>query len=166
VAEVYSSQCGEPVPGDANFCPSCGAHLAAASGARPEDTTAAIEVGALDPQHDVGALPDVEPGTGMLVVVRGPNAGARFLLDRETTTVGRHPDSQIFLDDVTVSRRHAEFVRSERGITVRDLGSLNGSYVNGERVDERSLGTGDEVQIGRFKLLYVGDGGEGPGSAT
>jgi hypothetical protein len=156
---VYCSQCGESVPEDANFCPSCGAHLAAGGPGRQEDTTAAIEVGALDPQHDVGALPDVEPGTGMLVVVRGPNAGARFLLDRDTTTVGRHPDSEIFLDDVTVSRRHAEFVRSESGATVRDLGSLNGSYVNGERVDERALGTGDEVQIGRFKLLYVGDGG-------
>jgi hypothetical protein len=160
---VYCNQCGEQVPEDANFCPACGAHLTAASG-RQEDTTAAIEVGALDPRHDVGSLPDVEPGTGMLVVVRGPNAGARFLLDRDTTTVGRHPDSEIFLDDVTVSRRHAEFVRSEQGSKVRDLGSLNGSYVNGERVEERILGTGDEVQIGRFKLLYVGDGGGEAGS--
>jgi hypothetical protein len=156
---VYCSQCGESIPEDANFCPACGAHLVASG--RQEDTTAAIEVGALDPHHDVGHLPDVEPGTGMLVVVRGPNAGARFLLDRDTVTVGRHPDSEIFLDDVTVSRRHAEFVRTESGAAVRDLGSLNGSYVNGERVDERALGTGDEVQIGRFKLLYVGDGGGG-----
>jgi hypothetical protein len=155
---VYCSQCGETVPADANFCPACGAHLAAAQSGRAEDTTAAIEVGALDPHHDVGSLPDVEPGTGMLVVVRGPNAGARFLLDRDATTVGRHPDSEIFLDDVTVSRRHAEFLRTDTGVTVRDLGSLNGSYVNGERVEERTLGTGDEVQIGRFKLLYVGDG--------
>jgi hypothetical protein len=156
---VYCSQCGEQVPEDANFCPACGAHLTAASTGRQEDTTAAIEVGALDPHHEVEALPDVEPGTGMLVVVRGPNAGARFLLDRDTTTVGRHPDSEIFLDDVTVSRRHAEFTRTEGGASIRDLGSLNGSYVNGERVEERVLGTGDEVQIGRFKLLYVGDGG-------
>jgi hypothetical protein len=162
---VYCSQCGEPVPDEARFCPSCGSQLVE-GGARPEDTTASIEIGALDPQHEVQALPAVEPGTGMLVVVRGPNAGARFLLDRDTTTVGRHPDSEIFLDDVTVSRRHAEFVRSEDGATVRDLGSLNGSYVNGERVEERMLGTGDEVQIGRFKLLYVGDGGEGTGSGA
>jgi hypothetical protein len=166
-ARVYCSQCGESVPEDANFCPSCGTHLTAGDSGRVEDTTAAIEVGALDPQHDVGHLPDVEPGTGMLVVVRGPNAGARFLLDRDTTTVGRHPDSEIFLDDVTVSRRHAEFLRTDTGATVRDLGSLNGSYVNGERVEERALGTGDEVQIGRFKLLYVGDGGgDQAGSGT
>jgi hypothetical protein len=164
---VYCSQCGEQVPEDANFCPACGAHLTASTTGRQEDTTAAIEVGALDPHHEVGLLPDVEPGTGMLVVVRGPNAGARFLLDRDTTTVGRHPDSEIFLDDVTVSRRHAEFTRTEGGATIRDLGSLNGSYVNGERVEERVLGTGDEVQIGRFKLLYVGDGGgEGTGSGS
>jgi hypothetical protein len=164
---VYCSQCGEQVPEDANFCPACGAHLTASTTGRQEDTTAAIEVGALDPHHDVGLLPDVEPGTGMLVVVRGPNAGARFLLDRDTTTVGRHPDSEIFLDDVTVSRRHAEFTRTEGGATIRDLGSLNCSYVNGERVEERVLGTGDEVQIGRFKLLYVGDGGgEGTGSGA
>ena len=123
-----------------------------------EHTTAAIEIGELDPHHDVGVLPELEPGTGMLVVVRGPNAGSRFLLDRDATTVGRHPDSDIFLDDVTVSRRHAELVRSEEGMRVKDLGSLNGSYVNGERVEERTLATGDELQIGRFKLLYVGDG--------
>ena len=104
----------------------------------------------------------------MLVVVRGPNAGSRFLLDRDTTTVGRHPDSDIFLDDVTVSRRHASLSRVEGGnhIVVKDLGSLNGSYVNGERVDERTLATGDELQIGRFKLLYVGDGGATVGAAT
>lgn len=97
----------------------------------------------------------------MLVVVRGPNAGSRYLLDRELTTIGRHPDSDIFLDDVTVSRRHADIERVDDGQLLRDHGSLNGSYVNGDRVDERRLGTGDEVQIGRFKLLYVGSGAGG-----
>lgn len=159
-------QCGQHVPDDANFCPSCGAPTSQSAGGA-ENTTASIDVGDLDPRHDVGELPQLEPGTGMLVVVRGPNAGSRFLLDRETTTVGRHPDSDIFLDDVTVSRRHAELSRGEGGhkIIVKDLGSLNGSYVNGERVDERTLATGDELQIGRFKLLYVGDGGATVGSA-
>jgi hypothetical protein len=153
-------QCGHEVPADANFCPSCGAPVGLASHGRPSDsTTAAIEIGELDPHHEVGDLPELESGTGMLVVVRGPNAGSRFLLDRDTTQVGRHPDSDIFLDDVTVSRRHAELTHSEDGIRVKDLGSLNGSYVNGDRVEERVLATGDELQIGRFKLLFLGEGG-------
>jgi hypothetical protein len=154
---MFCSQCGHQVPDDANFCPSCGAPVNR-DGAGHEATTASIDIGALDPHHDVEDLPELEPGTGMLVVVRGPNAGSRFLLDRPATTIGRHPDSDIFLDDVTVSRRHAEVVLVDEGVLVKDLGSLNGSYVNGERVDERTLTSGDEVQIGRFKLLFVGDG--------
>jgi pSer/pThr/pTyr-binding forkhead associated (FHA) protein len=153
------SQCSQQIPDDANFCPACGAP---ATTGGSQDTTASIEIGAFDPQHTVADIPEIEPGTGMLVVVRGPNAGSRFLLDRDTTTVGRHPDSDIFLDDVTVSRRHAEVSNTDEGVRVRDLGSLNGSYVNGERVEERMLSTGDEVQIGRFKLLFVGDGGSAP----
>jgi hypothetical protein len=154
---MFCSQCGHQVPDDANFCPSCGAPVTR-DGAGHEDTTASIDVGALDPHHDVEDLPELEPGTGMLVVVRGPNAGSRFLLDRAATSIGRHPDSDIFLDDVTVSRRHAEVALVDEGVMVKDLGSLNGSYVNGQRVDERVLTSGDEVQIGRFKLLFVGDG--------
>jgi pSer/pThr/pTyr-binding forkhead associated (FHA) protein len=102
----------------------------------------------------------------MLVVVRGPNAGSRFLLDRERTSIGRHPDSDIFLDDVTVSRRHAIVSRGERSMLVADNGSLNGTYVNGERVEERELATGDEVQIGRFKVLFIGDPAVALGEST
>jgi pSer/pThr/pTyr-binding forkhead associated (FHA) protein len=91
----------------------------------------------------------------LLVVRRGPNAGARFLLDHDVTTSGRHPDSDIFLDDVTVSRRHAEFHRGGTGFTVRDVGSLNGTYVNRERVESSSLNNGDEVQIGKFRLVFI-----------
>lgn len=149
-------RCGTSLPAAANFCAACGTPVAA-TGQPSEATTASIDAGELDPVHDLPALPTLAAGTGMLVVVRGPNAGSRYLLDRLVTIVGRHPDAEIFLDDVTVSRRHAEFVHDQDGrIAVRDLGSLNGSYVNGERVEERSLATGDEVQIGRFKLLYVG----------
>jgi pSer/pThr/pTyr-binding forkhead associated (FHA) protein len=155
---VYCSHCGQPVGEDARFCSACGAPVEDAV-ASPNDTTAAIELGALDPAHEPDDLPNLAPGTGMLVVVRGPNAGSRFLLDRDATTVGRHPDADIFLDDVTVSRHHAELHRTEDGMHVRDLGSLNGSYVNGERVDERLLSTGEELQIGRFKLLFVGADG-------
>ena len=103
------------------------------------------------PVQGVDALP---PGSALLVVKRGPNAGSRFLLDRDTTSAGRHPDSDIFLDDVTVSRKHAEFVRRGDDFVVRDVGSLNGTYVNRERIDEATLQTGDEVQIGKFRLVF------------
>ena len=91
---------------------------------------------------------------------RGPNAGSRFLLDGDSTTVGRHPSSDIFLDDVTVSRRHAEFLREGTSFSVRDVGSLNGTYVNGQRIDSSPLATGDEVQVGKFRLVVMlGEGG-------
>ncbi len=99
----------------------------------------------------IGAL---RPGTALLVVVRGPNNGARFLLDDAEVTSGRHPDSDIFLDDVTVSRRHAVFVREGAGYAVRDVGSLNGTYVNRSSVDAAVLRNGDEVQIGKYRFLY------------
>ena len=113
------------------------------------------------PVQGVDALP---AGSALLVVKRGPNAGSRFLLDRDTTSAGRHPDSDIFLDDVTVSRRHAEF-RCEGGeFVVIDVGSLNGTYVNREPVDQAVLAGGDEVQIGKFRLVFLtgpGHGGQG-----
>ena len=100
----------------------------------------------------IDALP---AGSALLVVKRGPNAGSRFLLDQDTTSAGRHPDSDIFLDDVTVSRRHAEFRRSDDEFVVIDVGSLNGTYVNREPVDQAVLGNGDEVQIGKFRLVFL-----------
>jgi pSer/pThr/pTyr-binding forkhead associated (FHA) protein len=96
----------------------------------------------------------LEPGQGLLMVKRGPNAGSTFMLEREATSVGRNPESDVFLDDVTVSRRHAEFRRHDGGFYVHDVGSLNGTYVNGERVDVTKLASGDEVQIGKFKLVF------------
>ena len=104
------------------------------------------------PVSGVDALP---AGSALLVVKRGPNAGSRFLLDQAVTSAGRHPDSDIFLDDVTVSRRHAEFYRHGDRFTVRDVGSLNGTYVNRERIEEAELFGGDEVQIGKFRLLFM-----------
>ncbi|VFA81464.1 Uncharacterized conserved protein, contains FHA domain [Gordonia paraffinivorans] len=95
------------------------------------------------------------PGTALLVVKRGPNAGSRFLLDQPTTSAGRHPDSDIFLDDVTVSRRHAEFRLGDNEFQVVDVGSLNGTYVNREPVDTATLSNGDEVQIGKFRLVFL-----------
>jgi pSer/pThr/pTyr-binding forkhead associated (FHA) protein len=100
----------------------------------------------------VEALP---AGSALLVVRRGPNAGSRFLLDEDVTTAGRHPESDIFLDDVTVSRRHAEFRRDGAAFSVRDVGSLNGTYVNRERIETATLAGGDEVQIGKFRLVFL-----------
>lgn len=94
-------------------------------------------------------------GAALLVVKRGPNAGSRFLLDQATTTVGRHPESDIFLDDVTVSRRHAEFRSADGRFEVVDVGSLNGTYVNREPKNSATLSSGDEVQIGKFRLVFV-----------
>jgi len=100
----------------------------------------------------IGAL---RRGTALLVVVRGPNNGARFLLDQAEVTSGRHPDSDVFLDDVTVSRRHAVFVRDGDGYAVRDVGSLNGTYVNRKRIESQRLEDGDEIQVGKYKLTYL-----------
>lgn len=103
---------------------------------------------------DDAALDALAPGTALLVVSRGPNAGSRFLLDADIVTVGRHPNSEIFLDDITVSRRHAEFRRTTEGFAVVDVGSLNGTYVNRDRVDQTALAGGDEVQIGKYRLVF------------
>ncbi len=94
-------------------------------------------------------------GMALLVVHHGPNAGARFLLDRDVIVAGRHPDADIFLDDVTVSRQHAEFRRTGTTYTAVDAGSLNGTYVNRQRTDSAVLRSGDEVQIGKFRLTFL-----------
>jgi pSer/pThr/pTyr-binding forkhead associated (FHA) protein len=97
----------------------------------------------------------LRPGTALLVVLRGPNTGARFLLDDDIVQSGRHPDSDIFLDDISVSRRHATFTRTANGYVISDLGSLNGSYVNRDRIDsDIVLSGGDEVQIGKYRLIF------------
>jgi len=153
---VFCNQCGHRNPAGANFCSSCGAVLEPASN---EDTTLVFTPvsGAGEPvEEEVSVqIPALVEGMGMLVVKRGPNAGSRFVLDQETTHVGRHPESDIFLDDITVSRRHAEIVRQGDGYAVRDVGSLNGTYLNRERIEDASLDNGDEVQIGKFKLVFL-----------
>jgi pSer/pThr/pTyr-binding forkhead associated (FHA) protein len=104
---------------------------------------------------EVIGVDGLSSGTALLVVKRGPNAGSRFLLDRDKVTAGRHPESDIFLDDVTVSRRHAEFRRTAEGYEVADIGSLNGTYVNREPIEISPLTNGDEVQIGKFRLVFL-----------
>nr|WP_325049786.1 FHA domain-containing protein [Cryobacterium melibiosiphilum] len=105
----------------------------------------------VEEQAAIAALPS---GSALLVVRRGPNTGARFLLDADVTSVGRHPNADIFLDDVTVSRRHAEFLRTGTRFGVKDLGSLNGTYFDGNRIDTAQLSDGAEVQVGKFRLTF------------
>jgi pSer/pThr/pTyr-binding forkhead associated (FHA) protein len=160
VEDVFCHNCGHRNPMGVNFCSACGAVLVTAS----SDTTAAVvPVDDLsDGADDVGSvgLLELPRGVGMLVVKRGPSTGVRYVLEKEVTRAGRHPESDIFLDDITVSRRHAEFVTQDHVTTVRDVGSLNGTYVNRERIEELRLAGGDEVQIGKFKLLYLVAAGE------
>jgi pSer/pThr/pTyr-binding forkhead associated (FHA) protein len=108
-----------------------------------------------DVEEDLKVSPDeLTEGAALLVVRKGPNEGSKYMLDAEVTRAGRHPDSDIFLDDITVSRRHAEVIRRADGFHVLDTGSLNGTYVNRDRVDEAKLDNGDELQIGKFKLVF------------
>jgi pSer/pThr/pTyr-binding forkhead associated (FHA) protein len=153
VADVFCNQCGHRNPLGANFCSSCGAPLANEPGERTT-ITFAVETGEPAEEEVRFDLDDIPEGNALLVVTRGPNAGSRLAVTKPVTTVGRHPESDIFLDDITVSRRHAEIAKSGGGFRVRDTGSLNGTYLNRERVEDADLRTGDEVQIGKFKLAF------------
>jgi pSer/pThr/pTyr-binding forkhead associated (FHA) protein len=153
VSGVVCGKCGHQNPAGANYCSSCGAVLRAAA----DDATGTLQ---LDAIADLAEEFDLDRsefplGTGILVVRRGPMAGSRFVLDAPLVRAGRHPDSDIFLDDITVSRRHAEVRHAAPGAyVVRDAGSLNGTYVNRARIDEATLEDGDELQIGMFKLVF------------
>ncbi|MHB8245810.1 MAG: FHA domain-containing protein [Acidimicrobiales bacterium] len=153
---VFCTNCGHRNPADANFCSSCGNALATGADATvsfmPEEPNDPGEVEVMVPMSDIQA------GTGILVVKRGPDVGTKYVLGADVTRVGRHPESEIFLDDITVSRRHAEFFRDSSAYLVRDVGSLNGTYVNRERIDEVTLTSGDEVQVGKFKLVFLSTG--------
>lgn len=175
---MFCTQCGQQNPEGSRFCARCGAPAApvSSSAAMGVETTSTISLSALEGALDAGEAADagagsassdaqadhdsaagdgLPPGSALLVVKRGPNAGSRFLLDADVTTAGRHPDSDIFLDDVTVSRRHAELVREADGFLVRDVGSLNGTYLNRERIEAAGLAGGDEVQIGKYRLVFL-----------
>ena len=165
----FCTQCGQENPDDANFCSRCGARLpTAAEPGTGTDSTSTLAIardeveredGAREEAGDLGpadqaAVDALPTGSALLVVLRGPNAGSRFLLDTDSVSAGRHPDSDIFLDDITVSRRHAEVQRTDEGYMVADSGSLNGTYVNQKRVERAALRHGDELQIGKFRLVF------------
>ena len=177
----YCTQCGHQNPDQARFCSQCGTRLESVGGTGESsvvDSSATITFGvgggtggnAVVPASESGddrdrlaaddaAAVDALPGnSALLVVQRGPGAGSRFLLDQDVVTAGRHPDSEIFLDDITVSRQHVEFRRGPQGYTVADVGSLNGTYVNRDRIEHSELTNGDEVQVGKFRLVYFSGG--------
>lgn len=155
MADVFCNNCGHRNPEGSNFCSSCGSALE-----RTDESTTTITF-TLDqtvPGEEVEVNLDEISKGGVLVVTRGPNSGSEFALEHVITNVGRHPDSDVFLDDVTVSRRHAEIQRTSAGFVVRDVGSLNGTYLNQKPIDgDVSFANGDELQVGRFKLVFIAE---------
>jgi hypothetical protein len=168
--------CGhDTTDSEARFCAACGRSLNPADqGESAAETTSMLQMGvpeaelpgpAGDDTASESVVERLQRGTAILVVRRGPASGARFLLDADVTTAGRHPDSDIFLDDITVSRHHLEFRRTDAGFRIKDLGSLNGTYVNRTRIDEQDLVSGDEVQIGKYRLQFLSAAGSAGGEA-
>jgi hypothetical protein len=167
---LVCGRCGHSNVEASRFCNNCGAPLRGGVPERSSETTSTISISGIEAYEAEATgqtpIPSLSPeaqaavdalpaGSALLVVRRGPNSGSRFLLDDAVTTAGRHPQSDIFLDDVTVSRRHVEFRRGADGrFSVADVGSLNGTYVNRERIDSVQLSNGDEVQIGKYRLVF------------
>lgn len=152
---MFCPVCGANNPESSVYCSQCGAYLASTEGKGDTTITFTPVEADVEVEEDI-KVPEKElsQGAAMLVVKRGPNAGTRFVMTKEVTTAGRHPESDIFLDDITVSRRHAEITRVDSDYKITDKGSLNGTYVNKLRVEEASLASGDEIQIGKFKLIF------------
>lgn len=153
MAYVFCNSCGHRNPPNASFCSSCGAVLD-----MPDERT--VVIAQVDPMQDLPGpsdnasirLGDIDEHP-VLVIRSGDLIGNRFTLSKDITQIGRHQDSDILLDDITVSRRHAEIVRTSKSLIVRDLGSLNGTYVNQSRVDEFALQHGDELQVGKYRMV-------------
>ncbi|HEU4657159.1 MAG TPA: FHA domain-containing protein [Capillimicrobium sp.] len=154
---LHCPECGFVNNDGANYCQKCGAFLGAAErgGDATDPITATYRVG------DTGELIPVDleeaASEGSVLVIRsgGGRTGESFPLTRDRMTIGRRPDSDIFLDDVTVSRDHALLVRRGGALYLDDLGSLNGSYVNRRRIESHRLEDGDELQIGKYKLTFL-----------
>jgi FHA domain len=153
---VHCPECGFINAEGANYCQKCGAFLGESeTGKKPGDTT---EVYQVDEAGDLKAV-DLEEVTheGATLVIRagGGRAGEAFNVTGERMTIGRSPEAEIFLDDVTVSRNHALLVARRDGLYIDDLGSLNGTYVNRRRIESHRLQNGDELQVGKYKLTYL-----------
>ena len=154
---MYCHNCGTRNPTGANFCGACGNTLQPADAA--ETTISFIpESGTYETEEVSFPTEDIEEGKAVLVVKKGPEAGTNFFLEKDVVTCGRDAGSDIFLDDVTVSRRHAEIRRENNAFVIVDSDSLNGTFVNRNRVDRAPLRNGDEIQIGKFKLVIFTEG--------
>ncbi len=151
--------CGAELIDGSKFCNECGTSQEQ-SDAAPESTTGlpVIEVEGGEEIEITYPPETIGSGDVVLMIKKGPEAGARFKIDKPVTAAGRHPESDIFLDDITVSRRHAEIRKVEEDFQIMDIGSLNGTYVNKERIDQAVLHNGDEVQIGKFRMLFFQGG--------
>lgn len=156
MAYVFCNRCGHRNPPTSGFCSACGSVLDVV-----DDRT--ITLTKVDPMQDAPGLTDdvivdldeIKSGTAILVVRSGEDEGQHFVLSEAVTTIGRHVDSSIVLDDITVSRRHSEIHHSDGRFLVKDAGSLNGTYVNQKRVDVEQLNQGDELQVGKFHLVFL-----------
>jgi pSer/pThr/pTyr-binding forkhead associated (FHA) protein len=154
---MYCNNCGTRNPAGANFCSACGTTLNPADAA---ETTITFFPESRGDEKDEVVIPaeDLEEGKAVLVVKKGPDAGTKFFLDKDMLTCGRDSGSDIFLDDVTVSRKHAEIRRERGAYWIVDKDSLNGTFVNRDRVDRAPLHNGDEIQIGKFRLVIFTEG--------
>lgn len=152
-------QCGTEVADLARFCSNCGTALVDLSAESPAVATGTLDspVGVTGPLGSVspGVVSGVPLGTAILIVRRGPGEGTTFTLDADVITVGRGDDAALMLDDVTVSRRHAKITREAGGWRLTDVGSLNGTYVNRDRIDSVMLHGGDELQIGKYRFAFL-----------
>jgi FHA domain-containing protein/zinc ribbon protein len=151
MSHVYCPECGFQNPEAANYCSKCGAPLhAPESGEQTETFSPAMR------EELIESLGDLQvSGPALVVRSGGGRTGETFSPEGDRTTIGRSPDCGVFLDDVTVSRRHAALVRSDGGWQIEDLGSLNGTFVNRRRVDSAPLEDGDEIQIGKYRLTFL-----------
>jgi pSer/pThr/pTyr-binding forkhead associated (FHA) protein len=150
VSHVYCPECGFQNPEAANYCARCGAHLV-----RPDESETTMTFTPDEAEDEGTALPEGIGGPALVVRAGGGRAGETFPLDDDRVTVGRSPDCEIFLDDVTVSRRHAVLTRARQTFAIADEGSLNGTFVNRKRVENAELADGDEIQIGKYRLTYL-----------
>jgi hypothetical protein len=153
---MHCPECGFDNAEGANYCQKCGAFLGATGDIKRGDTTEAFTVdeatGELKP---VDLERVVSEGATLVIRSGGGRGGETFPIDDDRATIGRNPDAEVFLDDVTVSRNHAMLVRRPDGIYVDDLGSLNGTYVNRRRIESHKLVDGDELQVGKYKLTFL-----------
>ena len=150
MSHIYCPECGFQNPEAANFCARCGAHLV-----RPDESETTMTFTPEEAEDDGSGLPEGIDGPALIVRSGGGRAGETFSLERDSTTIGRSPDCEIFLDDVTVSRKHSVIVKAGEAFRIDDEGSLNGTFVNKKRVESAELEDGDELQIGKYRLTYL-----------